>query len=158
MGNRLYRSETNRTIAGVCGGLGEFLNITPLFVRIFFILWGVLGGSSGVFVYFVLWVLIPNQNALSNGGSFGANDLGARFRQMTAELGAVVRQPNQQVITYAGIGLIGWGAYQLLRYLGINVLNWDLPLWAGNITLYIWPLALIFAGVFVLARASANRK
>ncbi|NIT61059.1 MAG: PspC domain-containing protein, partial [Aliifodinibius sp.] len=36
MSRRLYRSRENRMIAGVCGGLGEYLGIDPIFVRIFF--------------------------------------------------------------------------------------------------------------------------
>lgn len=157
MKNRLYRSETNRTIAGVCGGLGEFLSVDPLFVRIFFVLWAVLGGSSGVFVYFVLWVLIPNQSALSTGETFSSNELGARFRQMGTELGAIVRQPSQQLITYAGVGLIGWGLMQLLRYFGIPWLNFRFEWLNTNFNIYLWPLVLIIAGALILIRASRRK-
>ena len=43
MANRLYRSESEKVLGGVCGGLGNFLGIDPVFVRIFFIIWTVLG-------------------------------------------------------------------------------------------------------------------
>ncbi len=149
MKNRLYRSETNRTIAGVCGGLGEFLGIDPLIIRIFFVIWTILG-EAAVLVYFILWVVIPNKSVSDEGGSFKTEELGSRIHQMGRELGEVTRQPSQELITYAGIGLIGWGAYFLLRNFGFPWLNWDF-------SLYLWPALLIIAGAFVLIRATSRK-
>jgi phage shock protein C len=150
MKNHLYRSETNRVIAGVCGGLGEFLGIDPLIVRIFFIIWTVLGQAS-VLVYFILWVIIPNKSVSDTGESFNSNELGARFRQMGRELGEVARQPSQELITYAGIALIGWGLYYLLRHFGF-------PWFAWNYSFLFWPALLIIAGVFILIKASSRKQ
>ena len=150
MKNRLYRSETNRTIAGVCGGLGEFLGIDPLIIRIFFIIWTILGEFS-VLVYFILWVVIPNKSVSNEGETFKSDGLGSRFRLMGRELGEVARQPSQELITFAGVGLIGWGAFYLLRYFAFPWLNW-------NFSFYLWPALLIIAGVFVLIRATSRRK
>ena len=150
MKNRLYRSETNRTIAGVCGGLGEYLGIDPLFIRIFFIIWTILGEFS-VLVYFILWVIIPNKSASDAGETFKPEELGARFQMMGREVGAVAREPSQELITYAGVGLIGWGVLYLLRQFGFPWLDW-------NYSLYLWPAMLILAGVFVLIRASRRDK
>lgn len=36
---RLMRSETDKMIAGVCGGLAEYLNIDPVLVRLAFVVW-----------------------------------------------------------------------------------------------------------------------
>lgn len=54
----LYRSESNKIIAGVAGGLGEYFNIDPTIIRIIFILLTVFGGS-GLIIYIVLWLVIP---------------------------------------------------------------------------------------------------
>lgn len=59
---RLYRSETNRVIAGVAGGLGEYFNIDPTIVRILFILLTIFGGS-GLIIYIVLWLIIPTKSS-----------------------------------------------------------------------------------------------
>ena len=150
MKNRLYRSETNRTIAGVCGGLGEFLGIDPLIIRIFFILWTILGQAS-VLVYFILWVVIPNKSVSDAGETFKSDELGSRFSQMGRELSEVARQPSQQLITYAGVGLIGWGIYYLLRNFGFPWLNWDF-------SFYLWPALLIIAGAVVLFRAASRKQ
>jgi phage shock protein C len=150
MKNRLYRSETNRTIAGVCGGLGEFLGIDPLIIRIFFIIWTILGEFS-VIVYFILWVVIPNKSSSDSGETFKSDELGSRFRLMGRELGEVARQPNQDLITFAGVGLIGWGVFYLVRQIGFSWLNWDF-------SFYLWPALLIIAGAVVLIRAAARKK
>ncbi|MCJ7520049.1 MAG: PspC domain-containing protein [Anaerolineaceae bacterium] len=149
MKNSLYRSETNRTIAGVCGGLGEFLGIDPLIIRIFFIVWTILGEFS-VLVYFILWVVIPNKTASDAGDTFKSNELGSRFSLMGRELGNVARQPSQELITFAGVGLIGWGVYYLLRQFGFPFLNW-------NFSFYLWPALLIIAGAFILIRATTRK-
>jgi len=52
---RLYRSRTNRVIAGVCGGIGEYFNIDPVIVRILAI---VLPGIGWV-TYLVCALVIP---------------------------------------------------------------------------------------------------
>ena len=150
MKNHLYRSETNRTIAGVCGGLGEFLGIDPLIIRIFFIIWTILGEFS-VLVYFILWVVIPNKSGSDAGETFKSDELGSRFRLMGRELGEVARQPSQELITFAGVGLIGWGVFYLLRNFGFPWLNW-------NFSFYLWPALLIVAGAFVLIRATTRKK
>lgn len=150
MKNRLYRSETNRILGGVCGGLGEFLGIDPLFIRIFFVVWTVLGEFS-VLIYFILWVVVPSKSAVDSGEKFSSDELGARFRLVGSEIREIAHQPSPELITYAGVGLIGWGAYYLLRRLGFPWIAWDY-------TLYLWPALLIIAGVFVLIRAASRRK
>jgi phage shock protein PspC (stress-responsive transcriptional regulator) len=55
---RLYLSDTDRKIAGVCGGLGEWLEVDPVLFRVAFVLLAFVGGI-GVFAYVVLWLLIP---------------------------------------------------------------------------------------------------
>ena len=150
MKNRPYRSETNRTIAGVCGGLGEYLGIDTVIIRIFFIIWTILGEFS-VLVYFILWVVIPNKDASDADETFKSDELGSRFRLMGHEVGEVARQPSQELITFAGVGLIGWGVFYLLRQFGFPWLNW-------NFSFYLWPALLIIAGAFVLIRAATQKK
>ncbi|MBL8130441.1 MAG: PspC domain-containing protein [Anaerolineae bacterium] len=55
---RLLRSRTNRQLAGVCGGLGEYFGIDPTLLRIAFILMVVFGGS-GLLLYIILALVIP---------------------------------------------------------------------------------------------------
>ena len=58
MNKRLYRSKNNSMIAGVCGGLGEYLDIDPTFIRLLWVLF-ILAGGSGVLAYIIAWIVIP---------------------------------------------------------------------------------------------------
>ena len=55
---RLYRSRRERMIAGVCGGLAEYFDMDPTWVRIIFILF-LLAGGSAFLVYLVMWLVVP---------------------------------------------------------------------------------------------------
>lgn len=55
---RLYRSNSDRMIAGVCGGLGEYLNMDPTVVRLIFVLLFLLAGH-GLLIYLILMILVP---------------------------------------------------------------------------------------------------
>ena len=56
---RIYRSQDNRILGGVCGGIGEYLNIDPLLIRIIWVAMIIVGGA-GFFAYMVAWVIIPS--------------------------------------------------------------------------------------------------
>jgi len=54
---RLYRSRSNRWIAGVCGGIGEYFNIDPIIIRLLAI---ILPGFSWL-VYILCVIIIPSE-------------------------------------------------------------------------------------------------
>lgn len=55
---RLYRSLQDRWIAGVCGGVGEYLNVDPLLIRLLWIFL-ILFGGAGILFYIVAWIMMP---------------------------------------------------------------------------------------------------
>lgn len=61
---KLYRSLVNRRIAGVCGGLGEYLNIDPTVIRLLFVLGFFLTGTATFWAYIILWIVVPESNIL----------------------------------------------------------------------------------------------
>ncbi len=58
MEKRLYKSATNRVICGVCGGLGEYLNIDPTLVRLLCLVL-ICGAGSGLLIYIVAAIIMP---------------------------------------------------------------------------------------------------
>ena len=64
MGKELRRSKDNKMIAGVCGGIGEYINIDPVVIRL---LWAVgtlvTGIVAGVVIYLLSWVIIPEEES-----------------------------------------------------------------------------------------------
>jgi phage shock protein C len=55
---KLYRSNNDKMLAGVCGGLGDFLGLDPTLVRLAFVLLAILGGP-GFIIYLVMWIIVP---------------------------------------------------------------------------------------------------
>lgn len=57
----LRRSVMNRQIAGVCGGLAEYLGWDPTLVRVAYVLLSICTAFSGFLVYIILWAVIPER-------------------------------------------------------------------------------------------------
>ncbi len=133
MERRLYRSRKERMVAGVAGGLGPYLGIDPVFVRLFFILLALTSAGWGLMLYVLLWVVLPEEapgldviDPLT-----GQPAAGVRYRRLDArERGLLL-----------GGTLVALGLVFLARELG---LWW----WMGLHRL--WPLLLIAAGVVLL--------
>ena len=58
---RLYRSSTDRAIAGVCGGLAHYFKVDPALVRILFIVFALAGGAS-LLLYLILSIAVPSDH------------------------------------------------------------------------------------------------
>ena len=59
MEKKLYRSSTNKTIAGVCGGIAQYLNIDPTIVRVIWAL--VCLSGAGLLAYLICALIIPEE-------------------------------------------------------------------------------------------------
>jgi phage shock protein PspC (stress-responsive transcriptional regulator) len=60
MTNRLYRSQKEKVLVGVCGGVAEHLNVDPVLVRLIYILLTCATGvGPGLIVYIVAWIIVP---------------------------------------------------------------------------------------------------
>ena len=60
-GKKLLRSKKNRVIAGVCGGIGEYLGIDPTVIRLLWVLFTFLSVGAGLIAYIIAWILIPEK-------------------------------------------------------------------------------------------------
>lgn len=82
---RLYRSNRDRVVAGVSGGLGEYLAVDPVWFRIGFVVLTIAGGS-GILIYLLMWLVIPKApegyapaSASGRGSVTGAAAVGVVF-------------------------------------------------------------------------------
>ena len=57
----LHRSKRDRIVAGVCGGLGDFFGINPLWFRLLLVIALLPGGLPGLIPYAVLWIVVPSE-------------------------------------------------------------------------------------------------
>jgi phage shock protein C len=67
MKKELYRSRTNKKIAGICGGVGEMLGFSPSLLRLILIFITFMTGIfPGVFAYVIAWVVLPEEPYAQN--------------------------------------------------------------------------------------------
>jgi phage shock protein C len=92
----LRRSRQDRVIAGVCGGLGRYLGVDPVLLRIAFVVLTVTGGS-GLLLYLLAMVVIPDQQE--------HEDLGP------------APEARGDLWMYVGVGLIALGSVMLVDQL-----------------------------------------
>ena len=81
---RIYRDPDDRMIGGVCSGLGAYLGIDPVIVRILFILFLIFG--IGFLVYIILWIVVPEakttaQKLEMRGDSVNVSNIGNFFKE-----------------------------------------------------------------------------
>ena len=58
---RLYRIEEGKMLCGVCGGIGEYLNIDPTVVRLIWAIASVCSIGMGILVYIIAAVVMPEE-------------------------------------------------------------------------------------------------
>lgn len=57
---KLYRGKKERMIAGVCGGVAEYLNVDPTIIRLLWVLGSLIWGA-GIILYLLAWIIIPEK-------------------------------------------------------------------------------------------------
>lgn len=63
---RLYRSETNKKVAGICGGIGEMLGVDPTIIRLLFVAaWLATGVVPLTIGYLLAWWIIPTASEVN---------------------------------------------------------------------------------------------
>jgi phage shock protein C len=138
---RLFRSETNRVLAGVAGGLGEYFQIDPTIIRLIFVLLTVFGGG-GVLVYIILWILIPGQNRINTNSEDtikeNAEELKNKAKNFAQEFKRMPSDNHPR--NWFGFIIIVLGLLFLFDNLGF--LRFHL----------FWPVLLIALGLFLLFR------
>lgn len=60
MARRIYRNTQDKIIAGVCSGVGEYLDLDPVLVRVIWLI-AVLGFGTGILAYILAWIFIPKK-------------------------------------------------------------------------------------------------
>ena len=126
MENRLYRSQTERMLGGVCGGLGKYFQIDITIVRLFFVAFTILGGI-GPLIYIILWIVLPVEGLPASDGqpqTLDGEELKERAEMVRDEFVSAVRQPNQNTTRFIGIALILVGGYIFMKQMNFPWLAW----------------------------------
>lgn len=128
MSKRLTRSMDNQVIAGVCGGVGEYFNVDPTWVRLLAVLL-IFASGFGLVAYIVGWIVIP-RGQLKTAATAEQPIAAARQREDASRRGPGF---------IPGVILVLLGMIFLFDHL-FFWFDWD----------YVWPLALIGVGVVLV--------
>jgi phage shock protein PspC (stress-responsive transcriptional regulator) len=137
--SRLTRSETDKMVAGVCGGIAAYLDIDSVFVRLAFVLLALASGI-GIAIYFIMWIVMPRESAVTASDAVVMQDNIKDLKETVSSGANRVGKPAT-----IGLIMIMLGAYFLLAELGIAS-------WMGA----IFPLLIVGAGVYLLWKRSQS--
>ena len=139
---RLMRSETEKMIAGVCGGIAAYLGIDAVFVRLAFLLL-LFASGIGLLLYVTLMLIMPSESSVDMPSSKIVHDNIDRFGDDLGQSVKRIRSHPQGRTLAAGL-LILLGLFLLVDNLG----------WLSSGI--FWALALIGAGFFMIIRRSRS--
>lgn len=152
MNTVLYRSESDRMLGGVCGGLGNYLGVDTTLVRLFFVIL-FFGSGIGVLAYLALWIVAPSESSVNKDLTWKQSiqdtteNFGERAQNMGQEFSVAMRQPHPKAGVIIGGALIALGGLLFVENLNIYWLRWlDFDI--------LWPVLLIVAGGVILVRRS----
>lgn len=133
---QLYRSDTDRFLGGVCGGIAEYFHLDSTLIRLLFIA-SILLGGSGILVYLILWLVIPTAKQASiMEAAMAKVKNSSTDHPLPAD-----RARNNKFIW--GLLLIGIGTLMLLENFGVGrYLMLDKT----------WPAIFVILGLIILSR------
>ena len=147
---KLTRSVSNRMLAGICGGLGQYFNVDPVVFRVLFCVFGIFGGS-GIIAYIILIFVIPAEENVSSSSYSGIREEWINgvtqevkkeiTEEVKEEVMNNVRKHSSSVAIVAGIVLITIGFLFLFPHFHFR---------------YLVPVAFILCGIALLF--SYNKK
>ena len=131
---RLYKSQTNKIIAGVCGGLAEYFDVDSVIMRVLFVLLAFFGGS-GFILYIACWIIMPKSASVGQAQNGSGESKATNARKVF------------------GIVLVIGGAILLFSNLGFfSFLHmWDIS-WS-----FVFPILLILLGMAIIYYRQSER-
>lgn len=144
MAKKLYRSRTDKMIAGVCGGLAEYFDIDSTLVRLVAVAL-TLAGGSGILAYLIFWFVVP-QRQLNLAAVDGQTQTSAASLAAESEEG----ENNEAHSAALFVGVI-------LTVLGFLFLVGNFISFAWLSFSRLWPLVLIAIGIVIILKGSGRR-
>lgn len=136
--SRLSRSETDKMVAGVCGGIAAYLDIDSVFIRLAFVFL-VFASGIGLAIYFIMWIVMPRESSITASDAEVMQDNIKDLKETVSSGAGKVSKPAT-----IGLIMIMLGAYFLLAELGI----------VGWLSGAIIPLLIIGTGAYLLWKRS----
>jgi phage shock protein C len=137
---RLSRSETDKMIAGVAGGIAAYFDLDAAIIRIAFIVITLLGGS-GVIAYLILWLVLPLE---TDPAKDPQDQIKANAKEIKTKANLLAQETRTgSARSIWGLFLVGLGVLFLLQNFGLaKIIDWG----------RLWPIMLIVLGFAILSR------
>ena len=154
MRDRLYRSRTDRMIWGVCGGLGEYLDMDSTIIRVLMVLLAFANGI-GILAYLILTLIVPLEDSK-------AAEIKETLRENVEEMKQTAKGLGQELrSTFGEQEVEERGKIQRRRrnFLGIILIVIGLLFLGANFDLWwfswgrLWPLLIVIAGLLLILSA-----
>jgi phage shock protein C len=157
---RLYRSEKERLLGGVCGGLAEYFKTDPVLVRVIFVILTFFPTGLGLVAYIVLWIITPQASSAELSAKEAVKENIEELKETATEAGKKVKEHIDEIKgnpTEAGKEAKETARRGLAYFLGIVLIvlgvilflaNFGLSWWFGFAN--AWPVVFIILGVLLL--------
>nr|QOV09065.1 hypothetical protein HULAa30F3_00018 [uncultured Dehalococcoidia bacterium] len=149
---RLYRSNDDRILTGVCGGLAKYFNIDPVLIRVLTVLIALVTSGVGIIAYILLAIIVPVENSTAPTPRDVVRENAEDLKQTATKIGEEIKtaaenhhssaqSANDRTGLIIGLALICIGVIALLATLGVfDVIKWFV----------LWPAILIIIGILIL--------
>lgn len=146
-GTILYRSESNKMLGGVCGGLGEVFDLDPTIIRVLFLV-ALFFGGSGFLLYIILWVVIPTRSKVSLSANDSLRENVEEMKAKAHEFGDSFKKHNDDSRKLFGAIIVLLGVMFLFSNFGfLSFFNLH----------RLWPVILIVVGFYVVVKHNEKR-
>jgi len=141
MENRLYRSENDKKIAGVCGGIAEYFGIDSTIIRLLWLV-SIAVYGTGLLIYIIAAIIMPRREGINAEANLNRNSDKVNKQKNNTFNRGFDQEKNRKFFGYA---LIVVGAilfskrFAILRWLSFK---------------FLFPIVLIVLGIFILSNSS----
>ncbi|MDP1620845.1 MAG: PspC domain-containing protein [Bacteroidales bacterium] len=147
---RFFRNPDEKVIAGVCSGIAAYFHLDPVWVRLIFLVF-VAAGGSGILMYIVLWVVIPEAKRTTDrlemrGKKINISNIERSVREEVSELGS--RIGNLTSASAASIKRAGKGSGSIFEAIGKGIV--EILTFIGKGLVILSGIILILVGLSLL--------
>ena len=147
MHKRLYRSNTNKMLGGICAGLADYFDLDPVLVRLIALVGFFASMGTATIVYIIAWIIVPDYNEMMAQQRHSPNQQGQPNQSAPPPPPEATNENPKWHSLIPGLVLVGLGALLLVR----EYVHWY------NLEEF-WPVLLILVGAGMIFFGFVRRR
>ncbi len=143
---RVYRDKSNSILGGVCSGIGAYLNIDPVWIRVLFLIFA-FTYAAGLIIYVILWIALPvavteiqkrelygenYYSRLREGSKSHSGELTGALNSFFTVIGTILKICFRVIIAITGVALVVLGFIMLLSFVMIFYFKYPFSFLTGG--------------------------